>query len=216
MSMQPWLVCPEFTAERMQLLASEMARVREKLALTYQPELGDDPWCFGCQAYSRTCFAIERCALSGDYPWLQVNRLGLRCKISIGGETLSFFHGDPRSPSSRSLRRGLSDLIGAKAFPFFEEELAADEGVWFWLLAIETNDDGTVARVVTLQANSNRETRHHWDVPMEAPSTQIAPVISIVRQPVHLPAPVVGPKLITGQDRAASDNGEPGSDGADD
>lgn len=210
--MEPWRVCPELTAERIQLLARDMVSVRATLALSYQPELGDDPWCFGCQAYSRTCYAIEQRALSGKYPWLRVDRLGLKCKVFIGGEAVTFFHGDAENPSSRSLHRGFDGLLGNTAFEFFEKELEADPGVWFWLIAIETNEDGTVSRVVILQANANGDVRNLWDVPMEEPPARIAPVIPITRQPVDLPPPPVGPKGVD-QDHAAS-HGE-GDDGED-
>ena len=202
-TIEPWLISPELTQDRLQVIAKEIVRVRAEALLEHRPEVGDDAWSFGCRAYRRTCFALASLALTGDFPWLRVSESGLACSIMVEAEQLRFYCGEAEKPSSRSLRRGISDLIAQGRFSFFEDELAASDEGWFWLIAIETRDDGSVLRVVVLQANPRGEVRHSWEVPTETTVASLGVVSTIVREAVELPPPVVGPKVAAEREASA-------------
>ena len=85
---------------------------------------------------------------------------------------------------------------------FYDDELASGDG-WFWLLAVETHDDGSVMRAAVLQANKNKETRNQYFIPMDLPVAVAASVVTTERDGVDLPPPAVGPKQ--GVDKASGD-----------
>lgn len=193
MVFHPSTITPALAEDRLQLLAATIAQARADAREGHEPEKGDDAWTFGCRAYRRTCFAFQRLAESGEYPWLVVEEHGLAFTLLLDGEPLKFYRGDAENPSSRSLRRGLDEAIRQGKLSFFEDELAAGDG-WFWLLAIETHDDGSVLRIAVFQANENKETRNLYFIPMDTPVSALSPITYVVRDGVDLEPPLVTPK----------------------
>lgn len=191
---EPWNISPKLTRDRLQLIAGEVVRVRAEAALEHRPEVGDDSWSFGCRAYRRTCFALAALSSTGDHPWLTIREDGLAFQILVEGEPLRFYCGDAEKPSARSLRRGIGDLVDQGRFSFYDDELAASDEGWFWLLAIEPAEEGTVLRIVVLQANPEGEVRNQWEIPVNASIQALGLVSSIQRHPVELPPPAIGPK----------------------
>ncbi len=193
MDLLPWDVSPALTADRLHLIATTIARVRADARDGHLPEKGDNAWVFGCRAYARSCHALQGLSLTGDHPWLQVREEGLACTLLVEGEPLKFYRGEAESPNPRSLRRGLEAAIRQQKLMFFKDELNAEANGWFWLIALETHDDGSLMRAVVFQANSRKETRNLYAIPMDSP----VPVVGIVapeeREGVDLPPPVVGP-----------------------
>src|SRR6185436_2205165 len=141
----PWDVTSAFTADRLMVIARTFADVRADAREGHLPEKGDSAWTFGCRAYSRTCFAFRGLAAAGDHPWLRVDEDGLACTLLIDGEPIKFYKGEAERPTSRSLRRGLQAAVRQGKLSFYEDELSQSDG-WFWLLAIETYEDGSVMR----------------------------------------------------------------------
>ncbi len=206
----PSEVAEALTEDRLQLLARTIGTVRSDLTAIHSPEKGDDAWTFGCLAYRRSCFALERLARSGDCPWLEVKLEGLACTIVIGGVALKFYRGEAEKPAARTLRKGLDELLQER-FAFYGFELDSSEGDWLWMMAIETHLDGTVARVAFFQANAANETRHLYLLPTDA-SVAAASVVTPVERPgVELSPPVVRPKAppgsASGTDGGADGNG---------
>lgn len=202
MAQHPWDITPALTAERLQLLVSTIAQVRADNREGHLPEKGDDAWTFGCRAYRRTCHALSGLAMSGDHSWLEVHEQGLACTLLVAGEPIKFYKGDAENPSARSLRRGLDEAVKQGKLSFYDDELAAGDG-WFWLLAIETHEDGSLMRAAVFQANKNEETRNLYFIPMDGPVAVATAIVPIEREGVDLPAPVVAPK--TGFDKASGD-----------
>lgn len=190
----PWEVSPPLTADRLQLLVAKIAEVRADAREGYLPEKGDNPWVFGVRAYARTCYALAGLALTGDHPWLQVNEEGLACTLLIDGVPLKFYRGDPENPSPRSLRRGLDAAVRQHKLFFFEKELSAEDDGWFWLIALETHDDGSLMQAVVLQANSRGDTRNLYFIPMDGPVPVVGSASREPREGVDLPPPAVGPR----------------------
>lgn len=196
MAFHPTDVSPCLTIERLQLLADTIVAVRVDCLEGHEPEKGDSSWTFGCRAYGRTCFAFDKLARSGEHPWLRVDREALRCTLTVEGEPIRFFRGDADKPSARTVRRGLEEAMRQGKLPFFDEELAAEPEGWFWMMAVETYEDGTVMRVVVVQANRYGDVRHHWTVPVAQNVAIASAVTTNIREGVDLPPPVVAPKTL--------------------
>jgi hypothetical protein len=158
----PWDVSPELQRERLILLAQEVARARDRIADLHEPENGDDPWSFGCRAYSRTCHGLQRLEESNKYPWLRTTRRGLSFTLFVDGVPLKFYRGDADQPNSRTLKSGLDETLRAKQarLPFYDQEIAPETDGWSWLMAIDTDADGRTLQVNFLQANRNGETKN--------------------------------------------------------
>lgn len=205
MEKPPWEVTPALTADRLQVIVDAIASVRADAREGHLQEKGDDPWVFGCRAYRRTCHALRGLASTGDHPWLKVESVGLACTLFIDGEPLKFYKGDAENPTTRSLRRGFDAAITQGTLAFDPEELGRIDG-WFWLLALETHDDGTLMRAAVFQANQRNETRNLYFVTVDGDVSVLAPVVAILREGVDLAPPVVGPKVAIEQ-AAGNDNG---------
>ncbi len=203
MTPHPWEITPALTAERLHLLVNTIAHVRADARDGHLPEKGDDAWTFGCRAYRRTCHALSGLAASGDNPWLEVQEQGLACALLVEGEPIKFYKGDAENPSARSLRRGLEEAVRQGKLSFYEDELAASDA-WYWLLAIETHEDGSLMRAAVFQANKNEETRSLYFIPLDGPVAVAAPVVPIQREGIDLPPPVVGPR--TAFEKASGDD----------
>lgn len=195
----PWEIAPELTEERLRLIACTVDRVRNGVLEAHEPDKGDGSWGFGCRAYERTCFALSKLAdAEENRGWFKVEADRLECTLRVGGVPIKFYRGDPTDPNPRALRGGLiaslRDLLGGQQtlFPPDARERAASG--WFWLMAIETHGDGTVSRVLVLQARESGEVQNEWEIPLELPVPAIAPVATMRREGVDLPPPKVGPK----------------------
>jgi hypothetical protein len=210
MARLPSEITPAFTTERLQVLAGAIARVRRDALDSHQPEKGDNAWSFGCVCYVRTCAALSVLEASREHPWLQVDVEGLACTILIEGVPIKFYKGDAERPSDRSLRLGLEQAILQGKLAFLEAEHAAEQGGWFWLMAIETHEDGTVARIAMLQTNRVGEIRDTWFIPFEDAVAVATSANQAAREGVDLPPPVVGARSVK-VETSGGDEDEDGS-----
>jgi hypothetical protein len=211
-STEPWLISPALTPDRLFRLAQLAVRVRARLAELHEPEEGDDAWTFGCRAYKRTCFGYSRLAELGDDPGMVVDVDVLKCRMSFDGEPITFYRGDAEHPPAKVLQRGLKNLMNQTRLPFYEERLAEEDEGWFWLLAIEPKNDGTVLSVGVVQANATGEIRNPWLIPLDAPVAVVTAVSEIKRDAVKLPPPPVDIK--TDADAVEEDKGDSVEDSA--
>lgn len=191
MSYHPSETNPALTEDRLQLLASTIVAVRADAREGHLPEKGDDAWTFGCVAYRRTCHALTGHADSGDYLWLTVQEEGHAFTLLIEGVPIKFYRGDPENPGARNLRKGLDAAIKQASFAFVKDDL----GDWFWLLAIETKEDGSVLRLAIFQANEKGAIRNQYLIPLgEGPVAVLAPVTPNLPEGPDLGPPPVGPR----------------------
>lgn len=210
MPVEPWSVSPKLTAERLGTLAREPVRVRAEAIPDHRPDLGDDGWSFGCRVYRRTCFAFKQLEASGKYPWLRVEEKGLACRILVEGELLRFYCGEAQRPTSRSLTRGVLDLVRQGKLPYYDEELSGDASdEWFWLLAIEPSPDMSVLRVVILQANPRGDVRYDWEIPTGESFAAVGLVAANLPEAVELPPPFIGSETPVGLPAVADDEFDP-------
>lgn len=206
----PWDVNASFTADRLQLLARTIAGSRAACLELYTPDLGDDPWTQGCRAYRWACHAIRKLHSSGQCPWLTVLEDQLAFTMMIDGHAIRMYRGDAANPSARSLKQGLGALNQASLFDLLPEA-APEESAWFWLMAVETDAEGSVVRIVIVQTNTGRESRVMWSIPLDEPVAVVAELLSAERDGVDLPPPFVGPKHDHSDESESGDENEAGS-----
>lgn len=153
---------PSLTEDRLSLAASLLVRGRAEAVARAEPAIGDDPWSVGCRAYSFSRHQVRRAADSGRYPWLRVLDDTQHFVFLIDGVPIRFYRGEAEDPSTRTLIQHENEAQQISlAFGSAEET----EGLLF-RLAIETEDGGTVKRVVFLAFRDDQAVCF-WPVPLE-------------------------------------------------
>jgi hypothetical protein len=172
----PWELSPVLQQERLILLAQVVAGVRNKVFAEANRDEGDTNWGLACRAHERLGHALERLAADGQHPWLTVIRDGLYLMPLVDGVPVRPFRGPADRAPARHLDalRAEAERNRPKQTAFSFMDAADSEGPWFWLMAVETDVLGQVARVVYFQANDAGETRHPWECPLDAPPAEAA------------------------------------------
>lgn len=212
----PWEVTPEFTEDRLRLVAATFDRVRHEAVDAQEPDKGDGNWGLGCRAYERTCYALSKQSTeSANKRWFAVEAEKLECTLRIGGVPIKFYRGESQDPKPRALRGGaklaLRNAASGQADMFEAFGEKRDESEWFWLLAVETHGDGTVARVVVFQATEDGRGRNYWPIPLHESIPSVADVTPIAREGVELPRPKVSAKAPAQEAPASADSASDGS-----
>lgn len=201
----PWTVTPEFSEDRLMLVAGTLARVRENvLNNTHDPSLGDDAWTFGVLSYRRGRTALERLELTKAHPWLHFESMGpIAYAIYIDSKPIRIFCGDVDIPvPARQLSRAFEIEQRARNLflPFSEDDVRANKAPlapteeWPWFMRITSTPDLAVASMVMFQCNWEREQRNTWTIPHDMAVRTLVEVDAPVRVPVVVPPPVVRPK----------------------
>ena len=141
MDKKPWDIEPELTEDRLCSLANIIKEVRNKAVSLHDPDKGDGAWSLGCRVYERTINTITDKAET--LPWLDFYRDNLYFIIMIKGVPLRFFKGRVNSPTLRTLRQRFPEQRGEQIMFDFESDRE-----WFWRMAIETEEDGSVFRIL--------------------------------------------------------------------
>jgi hypothetical protein len=167
----PWELNPALKRERLVLLARLVAENRNKVFAEADREAGDTNWGLACRAHERLGHALVRLAEAGKQPWLAVSREGLYLMPRIEGVPIRPYRGAPDRPASRHLDALRAELERnpPKQVMFSFMDAADQDGPWFWLMALETNETGQVSRVTYLQVNEANVTRHAWVCPLDEP-----------------------------------------------
>jgi hypothetical protein len=170
-TVQPWDLNPALKRERLITLARLVAETRNKVFAEADREAGDTNWGLACRAHERLGHALVRMAGSGKHPWLTVTREGLYLMPRVEGVPVRPYRGAPDRPSSRHLDalRAEHERNPPKQTTFSFMDAVDQDGPWFWLMALETDAEGCIARVTYLQANDAGETRHRWECPLDEP-----------------------------------------------
>lgn len=214
----PWEVSPQLTEQRLRLIASTFDRVRDEVFEAHEPDKGDGNWGFGCRAYERTCFQLSKLSEDAAHrDWLKVEAQRLQCTLRIGDIPIKFYRGEPTDPTPRALRGGVAAALrdAARGQATMHEKFGMqpkEDSEWFWLIAIETHGNGTVSRVILIQATEAGDVRNDWEVPLESGVPAVAEVATMQREGVDLAPPMVGPKVV---ERSAADSKVAGDGGAD-
>ncbi|APR80291.1 Hypothetical protein A7982_05638 [Minicystis rosea] len=198
----PWELNPVLKRERLILLARQVAETRNKVFAEADREAGDTNWGLACRAHERLGHALVRLAEDGKHPWLTVSREGLYLMPRIEGVPVRAYRGAPDRPASKHLDalRAETTRHPPKQTMFSFMDAADQDGPWFWLMALETDESGQIARVTYLQANEAHETRHAWTCPLDEEPVEVperkraAPPKSATR--AVKPAPIEAPPTI--------------------
>jgi len=187
---KPWEAHIELQEDRLVFLATAIKQVRHAALLVHEPSKGDTNWGLGCRVHERTCFAIKEA--SDDQTWLDVIDPSLHFVFSIGGVPIRFYRGDAESPNPRFLSRRYPE-IEAQQLAF---EFPVEDREWLWRMAIETDIDGEVMRIVMVQVSETGEIKNMWTIPLTDNVPIITPVHNRLREGVELEPPVIAPRQV--------------------
>ncbi len=187
---RPWDVHCQLQEDRLIFLANLAKLVRHEAILVHEPSKGDTNWGLGCRVHERTCHAIKEA--SDHQPWLDVIDPSLHFVFSVGGVPIRFYRGEAENPNPRYLSRRYPE-IEAQQLAF---EFDLEDREWLWRLAIETDIDGEVMRIVMVQVSEGGDIKNMWTIPLTDNVPNIAPIHQRQRDGVDLEPPVIVPRHI--------------------
>lgn len=187
---KPWEAHNELQEDRLIFLANAIKRVRHEALLMHEPSKGDTNWGLGCRVHERTCHSIKEA--SNDQAWLDVIDPSLHFVFSIGGVPIRFYRGEAESPNPRHLCRRYPEIEAQQlAFEFHLEDRQ-----WLWRMAIETDYDGEVMRIVMVQVSESGDIKNLWTIPLTGNLSIITPIHHRQREGVDLEPPVIVPRRV--------------------
>lgn len=209
MEKKPWEIHPDLTEERLAFLARLIRSVRAEAVDAHDPVKGDTSWGLGCRSHERTLFAITNAAAGIAASWLTVIEPGLHFVFAVGSVPLRFYRGEADHPPTKSLQRNYVEIVQAQtslfSLPGFETPATAVAAAYLWRIAIETNFDGSVDRVVLVEVSEDGQSiRTTYEIP-ESASGYVASTEPKLKDGTALPAPTVGLKSQKKNKKAGSD-----------
>ncbi len=162
---KPWEVEPALKPRRLVLLAQVAVETRNRAFAEANRDQGDTNWGLGCKAHERFCHALTQLAEGAESPWLRVRRDGLSFTTMVETVPVRVYRGSALRPPmkhvrSMALERRLAD---ERQLTLFGD--ATPAAAWFWMMSVETFDDGQVRRTVFFQVDDEGRTRNHWEPP---------------------------------------------------
>lgn len=187
---KPWEVHNELQEDRLTTIANIIKQVRHEALLVHEPSKGDTNWGLGCRVHERTCYAINEAT---DYhTWLDVIDPSLHFVFSIGGVPIRFYRGEAENPNPRQLNRRYPEIEAQQlAFDYLFEN-----SQWLWRMAIETDNDGEVMRIVMVQVSESGDINNLWTIPLTDNVPIITPLHLRQREGIKLDPPVIAPRRI--------------------
>jgi len=214
MNVMPWDIHPALAPERLAFVARLMRAVRAEAVDGHEAEKGDTAWGLGCRAHERTLFAITNAASGIASDWLSVIEPGLHFVFGIGTVPVRFYRGEAESPPTRSLKRNYPEIAAQRQMAFTLPGFAAptraeDDKEYVWRIAIETDVDGCVSRIVLVEVADDLSTRTIYEIP-ETSIGYVASTEPQRREGKTLPPPRVSLKSAktTKKTKKVGDNGE--------
>jgi hypothetical protein len=180
----PWELTPALLQDRLETLARVAVSTRNRAFAEADRAAGDTNWGLACKAHERLMHALSELVNRGAHPWLGLVRDGLYVMPLVDGVPVRLYRGAADKPSSRHLdavrleHERWQANAPQMAFDFMSG--VSSDGPWYWLMAMETDANGMVTRVVFVQANDAGQTRHPWECPLEASAPEKAPVLRLV------------------------------------
>ncbi|MBI2388075.1 MAG: hypothetical protein HYV09_00540 [Deltaproteobacteria bacterium] len=165
---KPWEVDPALKGRRLALLSQVAIETRNRAFSEAHREEGDTNWGLGCKAHERFCYALCQLAEGAESPWLRVRREGLSFTTFVEDVPVRVYRGSALRPPLRHVRTMALEkrLVDERQLSLFADA-APNEAPWFWMLAVETFDDGRVRRTVFFQVDEAGNTRNHWEPPAD-------------------------------------------------
>jgi hypothetical protein len=170
----PWDVTPALRQERLEVVARIAVTTRNRAFAEADRAAGDTNWGLACKAHERLMHSLGDVVARGQHPWLGLVREGLYLMPLVEGVPIRVYRGAPDKPSSRHLDAARLEherwqaTAPQMAFDFMAGSTpgASSDGPWYWMMAMETDANGIVTRVVFVQANDAGETRNAWECPL--------------------------------------------------
>lgn len=182
---KPWEVEPALRARRLHLLAQVAIDTRNRAFSEAHRDEGDTNWGLGCKAHERFCHALQQLAEGAESPWLRVRREGLSFTTFVEHVPVRVYRGSALRPPMRHVRAMAAERLDERQLTLFGD--AAPSAQWFWMMAVETFDDGRVKRTVFFQVDESGTTRHHWEPPVEGGLFgDDAPVVKRRKRPTEI------------------------------
>ncbi len=165
----PWEVEPVLKPRRLALLAQVAIETRNRAFGEANRDEGDTNWGLGCKAHERFAHALCQLAEGAESPWLRVRREGLSFTTFVESVPVRVYRGSALRPPMKHVRTMALEraLVDDRQLSLFGEA-AAPAPVWFWMMCVETFDDGRVARIVFFQVDEHGRTQNHWVAPEDA------------------------------------------------
>jgi hypothetical protein len=160
---KPWEVDPVLKPRRLALLAQVAIETRNRAFAEADREQGDTNWGLGCKAHERFRHALFQLAQGAESPWLRVQREGLSFSVLVESTPIRVYRGSSLRPPMHYVR---SMAVEAQAIDERQLGLFGDvtpSPPSFWMMAIETHDDGRVRRTVFFSVDEAGQARHHWE-----------------------------------------------------
>lgn len=159
-------------ARRLVLLAQVAVETRNRAFSEANRDEGDTNWGLGCKAHERFCHALSALAEGAESPWLRVRREGLSFTTFVESTPIRVYRGSALRPPMRHVRTmaieaRLANAVDDRQLSLFGAQPPPPPPTWFWMMAVETFDDGHVRRTVFFQVDEAGNTRHHWEPPAE-------------------------------------------------
>lgn len=162
---KPWEVEPVLKGRRLQLLAQVAIETRNRAFSEAHREDGDTNWGLGCKAHERFCHALVQLAEGAESPWLRVRREGLSFTTFVEHLAVRVYRGSALRPPMRHVRAMAAERADERQMTLFGD--VAPVAHWFWMMAVETFDDGSVKRTVFFQVDEAGATQNHWEPPAD-------------------------------------------------
>lgn len=184
MDPKPWEIDPSLTRERLYELGKIIRDVRHGAIILHDPDEGDGYWSLGCRVYERTINIIER--ETKRFPWLTIHRSNsLYFVIYIEDIPIRFYRGRIDEPTKRTLQQGIPEICGRQIpFPFLHNQ-------WFWRIAVETDEERKVLRLILAQFEESANHRYPWEILVTDTILTIAPLIHTQREGTILDSPII-------------------------
>ncbi len=191
--MGPWTINPALTEERLRIVGALVRQGRSSALESFEPGKGDDAWSLGCVAHVRTRGTLKQAAQSGQWPWLTILEDGLHFVFAVDGVPIRFYHGDgedDRPAHPRFLRRSEPEVQAAEQQALLFPDMFVNP-LLPWRMAVETDDEGAVLRIVLVQLDADARVRNPWPIPLDDLVVPFAVLSEPQPEGVPLPPPSV-------------------------
>jgi hypothetical protein len=162
---KPWEIEPVLKARRLHLLSRVAMETRNRAFSEANREKGDTNWGLGCKAHERFCHALATLAEGAESPWLRVRREGLSFTTFVEHLPIRVYRGSVLRPPMRHVRTMALEQsqVDERQLSLFGGFAREREAHWFWMMAVETFEDGRVKRTVFFQVDEAGNSQNHWE-----------------------------------------------------
>lgn len=187
MHVYPWDYHPDLTRTRLVAIARLLEKGRNDALDWHNPDIGDNGWTLGCNAFAYQMHQILQAIDSGEYEWLTAIDRSLHFVFMIGRIPVRFYRGEAENPTHRTLHQSHSELRQLELI--FN---AADHGKDLaYRFAVETDIDGSVLKIIFVGLRDENPVLY-WEVPLGDRDASIYEIESKPADGVELPPPSVG------------------------